>query len=48
MLQRTQRHLDWMIQTLDFQNENTGIDKEDSPEMADARKLLAEIEGLME
>ena len=38
-------HLRWMIATLDFQKEQCRIDSPDSPELADARALLAELEG---
>ncbi len=30
----------WMLADIDFRNEGTGIDKEDSPEVAKARKLV--------
>ena len=35
--------LDWMITTLEFQNQNTGMDAEDSPEMKAAKILRAKL-----
>lgn len=40
---RAIHHLGWMIKTLDFQNEGTGIDSEDSPDLSDAKLLLQEL-----
>lgn len=36
-LQQTVR---WMLKDIDYRNEQTGIDKADSPEVALARKLI--------
>ena len=35
--------LDWMIGTLEFQNRNTGMNAEDSPEMKAAKILRAKL-----
>jgi hypothetical protein len=43
-LKRTIKHLTWMIQTMDFYNRQTGIDGQDSPELADAKDLLDELQ----
>lgn len=45
-LERTIFHLDWMIQTMDHKNQDTGIHNEDSPELKDAKKLLEELRGI--
>ena len=44
-IDRIAGHLRWMIATLDHLNEDTGMESPDSPELADARALLAELEG---
>jgi len=38
-------HLRRMIATMDHLNQDTGMDAVDSPELADAKALLAELEG---
>jgi hypothetical protein len=35
--------LDWMIAHFDFMNEQTGLEAEDSPELKEAKDLLAEL-----
>lgn len=46
LAKRAGEHLSWMIATLDFNNSQTGIDAEDSPELKDAKKLFEEIKGI--
>jgi len=41
--QRTITTLDWMIAHFDFMNEQTGLEAEDSPELKEAKDLLAEL-----
>lgn len=38
-------HLDWMIKTLDYKNQDTGIHNEDSPELKDAKEFLKRSRG---
>jgi len=35
--------LDWMIKHFDFMNSQTGLHIEDSPELKEAKELLAEL-----
>jgi hypothetical protein len=44
-LERIIHHLNWMIETFDFQNEQTGIEQEDSPDLKDAKILLEELKN---
>jgi hypothetical protein len=41
--QRIIQHLTWMIEQLNWQNDQTGLEQQDSPELADAKELLAEL-----
>ena len=43
-LQNIAKTLDWMIKHFDFMNEQTGLEAEDSPELKEAKELLAEME----
>jgi hypothetical protein len=39
------KHFDWMIRTLDFHNEQSGIEQPDSPELTEAKELLKKLRG---
>jgi len=47
-MERIRFHLGWMIQTMDFKNQMTGIDAEDSDELKDAKRLREELAGRMQ
>jgi hypothetical protein len=47
-MERIRFHLGWMIQTMDFKNQMTGIDAEDSDELKDAKRLQEELAGRMQ
>jgi hypothetical protein len=44
-IERIIYHLTWMIETFDFQNEQTGIEQDDSPDLKDAKILLEELKN---
>jgi hypothetical protein len=48
MLRRAEKHLDWLIHTIDFNNQQTGLDAEDSPELKDAKEVHSMIQKEME
>jgi len=43
--QRIINTLEWMIKAIEFQNSQTGLEQEDSPELKEAKDLLAEMEA---